>query len=248
MGIKVTVSMLVSKPPEFFRRAMYSILVSQWPDEVLLLYDPELSWDLEEEASTYSGAVDIKLVPQEPAKIKNLGRFNILYPDLDPDFVLRKWKHTEDLVIRAVLKASNTWVRMCDDDDEMLCDIRGMIKKANGSTGIINGDFIFSDPAKNRTEHRKGYKIIGKSAHALGSTNCFRKKAVAQAAEYWEPGPWPDWQLTYLMWRLGWKNLYAPEVFSIQHWNESSSSRRRSGYISWEALERNLSTWWRVYR
>ena len=45
---QVTVSMLVSRPVEMFRRALKSIMISQDPDVLLLLPSPELGWDIEE--------------------------------------------------------------------------------------------------------------------------------------------------------------------------------------------------------
>ena len=241
-GPKITVSMLVSRPVEMFRRALKSIMVSQDPDELILFPSPSLDWDLEEELDDLE--IEVRIVQQSDARITEGWRARAYYPKLEPDFLMKKWKHTQDLVIRSVLEASYEWCRMCDDDDEMFFDIRSHVSSVPDNVGIINGDFFYCDFVRSVWEKRSGTGAVGFEKGAQGSTNCFRKQAVEEASRYWEPGPWPDYQLTFHMAKLGWINLYVPEIFSIQHWHGKNSSRVRSGYISWEVLRRNLEMWW----
>lgn len=241
----ITVSMLVSRSAEMFRRALKSIMVSQSPDELLLFPASGLDWSLEEEIEDLSpDNVSVRVIEQQPAKITDPARARAYYPGIDPDFLVKKWAHTHDLVVRSVLEAAHGWVRMCDDDDEMFFDVREVIDEAPEDVGVINGDFFYCDFVRCVWEKRGGQVQVGRKSGAQGSTNCFRKRAVLEASEHWEPGPWPDWQLTYHMTKLGWRNMYVPEVFSIQHWHGKNSSKARSGYISWENLERNLGSWW----
>ena len=239
---KITVSMLVSRPVEMFRRALKSIMISQDPDELILFPSPSLEWDLEEELEDLE--IEVRILQQSEAKITDDWRARTYYPKIESDFLLKKWKHTQDLVIRSVLEASHEWCRMCDDDDEMFFDLRSYVSSVPDNIGVINGDFYYCDFVRSIWEKRSGKGTIGYEKGAQGSTNCFRKKAVEEASRYWEPGPWPDYQLTFHMAKLGWTNLYVPEIFSIQHWHGNNSSRARSGYINWGTLRRNLEQWW----
>ena len=244
----LTVSMLVSRPVEMFRRAIKSIMVSQLPEELLLFPSPDLEWDIREELDALPKDVSAKIVRQQPATISNLDRARTYYPRIEPDLLERKWKHTYDLVVRAILEASNEWVRMCDDDDEMFFDVRPFISQAEDTVAVINGDFYYCDFIRDSWQRRRGTERVNRSLGIQGSTNCFRKTAVAEASIYWEPGPWPDWQLAYHMHKLGWTNMYIPEVFSIQHWHGNNSSRARSGYIGWPELASNIDNWWNRMR
>jgi hypothetical protein len=235
--------MLVSRPVEMFRRALKSIMVSQDPDVLLLLPSPELGWDIEEELDALSSTT-VKVIKQKPAFIGDEIRAGTYYPKLSPSLLMRKWKHTYDLVVRGILEAPTEWVRMCDDDDEMFADIRPYLDKVDDNVAIINGDFYFCDFVREGWEKKSGKGQIGAHKGAQGSTNCFRKAAVLQAAERWEPGPWPDWQLAYHMRCLDWTNFYVAEIFSIQHWHGGNSSRARSGYIGWRELRKNIDKYW----
>lgn len=237
-------SMLVSRPVEMFRRALKSIMVSQVPDELLVFPSPELDWNLEEELDGLSSNVSIRILQQEPAAVIDVERARAYYPKLSASFLSRKWMHTYDLVVRGVLEASNEWVRMCDDDDEMFGDVRPYLDVVANNVAIINGDFYFCDFVRDTWDRKSGKGKIGRHKGAQGSTNCFRKKAVEAASVHWEPGPWPDWQLTYHMHRLGWTNFYVNEILSIQHWHGKNSSRARSGFIGWSELAGNLERWW----
>jgi hypothetical protein len=234
--------MLVSREIEFFRRAIRSILVSQNPDEILLFESEHLTWNLRNEIKELG--IDAKIVSQTQAKIGVRFRIRAYYPMLDNSFLCQEWMHTYDLVVRSILEAENEWVRTCDDDDEMLYDISPHLDNIDSDVGVIIGDFVFHDEIKGHSEDRKGGAPLGRPFHPRGSTNCYRKSAVEEASKFWEPGPWPDWQLAYHMYRLGWKAKYIEELFSIQYWHGDNSSRARSGYLSWARLEKNLSDWW----
>lgn len=241
---QVTVSMLVSRPVEMFRRALKSIMIAQVPNELLLLPSPSLDWNLEEELDALPSTVTARILKQQPAVIVNMERARAYYPRISDTLLPKKWMHTYDLVVRGVLEASNEWVRMCDDDDEMFADIRPYLDVVEDNVGIINGDFYFCDFVKDMWVRKNGRGAIGQEKGAQGSTNCFRKQAVQEASVHWEPGPWPDWQLAYHMHKLGWTNFYVNEIFSIQHWHGNNSSRSRSGYISWSQLVTHLDAWW----
>ena len=239
---KLTVSMLVSRKIEFFRRAIRSILINQDPDEILLFKSKNLTWNLENEVKELG--ISTRIIPQTRAEISVRFRARAYYPMLDNSFLCQEWMHTYDLVVRSVLEAKHEWVRTCDDDDEMLYDISPHLDNIDSKVGVIIGDFIFRDEIAGYVEDRKGSAPPGHPFRPRGSTNCFRRKAVEEASKYWEPGPWPDWQLAYHMYRLGWTAEYIKELFSIQYWHGQNSSKPRSGFISWAALERNLAVWW----
>lgn len=241
---EITVSMLISRPVAMFRRALKSIMVSQAPDELLLLPAPNLQWNLEGELDVLPPGVSVRIIKQEPAVITDVERARTYYPRISNSLLPKKWMHTYDLVVRGILESSNEWVRMCDDDDEMFADVRPHLDVVEEDVGIINGDFYFCDFVRDSWERKSGRGKIGRHKGAQGSTNCFRRAAVEAASVHWEPGPWPDWQLAYHMHRLGWTNFYVNEIFSIQHWHGNNSSRARSGYIGWPELVGNLERWW----
>ena len=212
----------------FFHRAVKSVLRYQHPDEILLLTDT--SWDVAQECFQYPNT-NFKIVPQQRV-VESEAKNRNIYKSYSSKQISKFWGHTRDLAINSVLKAENEWVRLLDLDDEMRTDVRPYIEKAGSEIGAICGVAI--QQSANSDQIRTTY---GSSDRGTGSANVFRKKAVVEVAKYWEPGPWPDTLLLYIMKRLGWKILEIIDIFSLTHkgnWNTRKIHKEID--IEWEKV------------
>ena len=189
---------------EFLRRALESVLYHQPCDEVILLTDT--SWDVTEVTKDFP-LLKFRILRQRRVTLSEAKKRRYL-KKLKPEWVVEYWGHTRDLVIRTITEAKTTWVRTLDPDDEIACNALPFVQQVGDNVGMITG--------KVEVHHyKRGTRTEGPYFLGLGSSNVFRRKAVKEAAPYWDPGPWPDFTLVTIMLQLGWRVKQVDELFSI---------------------------------
>ncbi len=174
-----------------------------------------------------------------------------------------KFDHHKSIVHnyhRALLEAENKWVIKTDDDDELLAMDRREILEEFGEddVGIIHGDkkvhypylgylrtgqFVLLLKSLGKPFIQTGYSpssyrdVRGK---IFGGTAIINQDAFAEVHPLIDHGYFYDFKTFYWILRAGWRSVYVPEVFFLQHVPVKTSKKRKSLWGRWEEMMKDL--------